>query len=70
MQDGHFAAACSASGDLVAMFRVMAMGHEASMRLMGMYEVRDPRQLAWAPPPPGGEPAACGPGEHAGAGQG
>lgn len=52
-EDGHFAAACSAAGDLVALFRVMAMGHEASMRLMGMYEVRDPRQLAWAPPPPG-----------------
>ncbi|GIM14160.1 hypothetical protein Vretimale_17167, partial [Volvox reticuliferus] len=53
-QDGRFCAVSCASESKIAFLRVMVLGHELSMRVLGFYPMREPRHLAWAPPEPGG----------------
>lgn len=48
------AASCVADG-FVAFFRVINSTSEVALQLLGLYPVREPRLLAWAPPEAEGE---------------
>ncbi|KAG2484149.1 hypothetical protein HYH03_017030 [Edaphochlamys debaryana] len=51
--EGQYCAVSCAPEGRIAFLRVMVLGHQLSMRLLGFYAIREPKHLAWAPPEPG-----------------